>query len=197
MTTRVSGIVLAGGRSSRFGSDKLVAELDGRTLLDRAVQAVAAVATELIVVTAQGDERLLPAVGVPIRRVEDRESFGGPLVGLLGGLGMAREPIVVVVAGDMPSIVPEVLGALVEALVASPASGAAALESDGGPVPLPAAFRTDAATDVASRLVDDGERRLRAVFEHLPTRLLREAEWRPLDRDARTLRDVDVPGDLG
>ena len=41
----VSGIVLAGGRSSRFGSDKLRAEIAGRSLLELAIDAVAAVAT--------------------------------------------------------------------------------------------------------------------------------------------------------
>ncbi len=193
----VTGIVLAGGRSSRFGSDKLIAEVDGRTLLERSAHAVATIATELIIVTAPGDDRPLPAVDVPVHRVEDAEAFGGPLVGLRGGLEIALEPIVVVVAGDMPSIVPEVLAALVRALEASPASAAAALETGGRLVPLPAALRTSAASDAVTRLLADGERRLRAVFERLPTRLLSEMEWHPLDPDGRTLRDVDVPADLG
>jgi molybdenum cofactor guanylyltransferase len=196
VTTAVSGIVLAGGRSSRFGADKLSAELEGRTLLDRSIQAVAAVASEVIVVTAKGDVRVLPPLSIPIRPVEDREPFGGPLVGLRGALGEVREPIVLVVAGDMPSIVPEVLTALVRTLAASPSSAAAALKSRGSLIPLPAVLRTGAASDVANRLVEDGERRLRALFERLPTRLLDEVEWRSLDPDGLTLRDVDVPGDL-
>jgi molybdopterin-guanine dinucleotide biosynthesis protein A len=38
-----NGIVLAGGRSTRFGSDKLAASLDGVPLVRRAVDALAAV----------------------------------------------------------------------------------------------------------------------------------------------------------
>jgi len=37
---------------------------------------------------------------------------------------------------------------------------------------------------------------LRSVLERLPTRILEEVEWRPLDPDGETLRDVDRPDDL-
>ena len=44
----VSGIVLAGGRSARFGRDKLAESIDGRPLLHLAAEAVATVATDVI-----------------------------------------------------------------------------------------------------------------------------------------------------
>ncbi len=133
---------------------------------------------------------------VPSRVVEDPEPFGGPLVGLLAGLEVAREPLVLVVGGDMPSIVPAVLGLLVGGLAADPDRQAAILESRGRGVPLPLACRTGAATDVARRLLGEGERRLRAIIERLPTIVLDERDWRPLDPTGDTLRDVDEPGDL-
>jgi molybdopterin-guanine dinucleotide biosynthesis protein A len=81
--------------------------------------------------------------------------------------------------------------------VASEASwGAVILASRGDRLPLPAVLRTGAATDVARRLVGDGERRLRSLFERLPTRALDEREWRPLDPAEATLQDVDRPADL-
>ena len=188
---------MAGGRSRRFGSDKLVAEVDGRTLLQRAVEGVAAVAEEVIVVLAPDDDRPLPTALVPIRRVADGEAYGGPLVGLRSGLEAAREPIVVVVGGDMPSLRSSVLAALVRALLAADDTvGAAVLKSRGSLVPLPAALRTGMASDRVGRLVEDGERRLRSLFERLPTRVLEEGEWRPLDPAGETIRDVDRPADL-
>lgn len=194
---RVTGVVLAGGRSSRFGGDKLAAEVDGRSLLQLAVEAVAAVAEEVLVVCAPDDERRLPVAAIPVRRIHDPEPFGGPLVGLRAGLEAAAEPIVVAVGGDMPRIRPVVLEALIRALIAAPATKAAAvLVSRGRIVPLPAALRTGAATDRIARLVDDGERRLGSVFERWPIRILEEAEWRPLDPAGDTLRDVDRPDDL-
>jgi molybdopterin-guanine dinucleotide biosynthesis protein A len=193
----VSGIVLAGGRSSRFGSDKLVADIDGRRLLDLAIEGLAAVSDEVLVVVSPGDDRVLPNSKTTVRRVADPEQHGGPLVGLLAGLEVADQPIVVVAGGDMPSLSRPVLEAMIRRLVASePGTDAIILASRGDRPPLPAVLRTGAATDVARRLVGDGERRLRSLFERLPTRALDEAEWRPLDPDGATLRDIDRPADL-
>jgi molybdopterin-guanine dinucleotide biosynthesis protein A len=193
---QVSAIVLAGGRSSRFGSDKLAARIGGGTLLDRSVAAVATVAIEVVVVVAPDDDRVPAAIDRPVRIVADRAAHGGPLVGLLTGLESIDQPLAIVVGGDMPSLRPDVLGLLVRTLIAQPAMGAVVLRSRGELVPLPAAVRTGAATDWVGRLVGDGERRLGSLFERLPTRILEEGEWRPLDPDGDTLRDVDVPGDL-
>ena len=193
---QVSAIVLAGGRSRRFGSDKLAARVGSGTLLDRSVAAVAAIAGEVVVVVAPGDDRTPATVGPPIRVVADATAHGGPLVGLLTGLEAINQPLAIVVGGDMPDLRPEVLGLLVRRLIAEPAMGAVVLRSRGALVPLPAAVRTGAATDWVGRLVSDGERRLSGLFERLPTRSLEEGEWRPLDPDGDTLRDVDTPGDL-
>jgi len=197
MVRGVSAIVLAGGRSRRFGSDKLAAQIEGRPLLDLAIERVATVSDEVIVVLAPGDERVLPTATVPVRGVADPELHGGPLVGLLAGLEVADQPVVILVGGDMPRLSTVVMDAMIRALVASEAgSDAVILASRGERLPLPAVVRTGAATDVARRLVGDGERRLRSLFERLPTRALDEREWRPLDPAETTLQDVDRPADL-
>jgi molybdopterin-guanine dinucleotide biosynthesis protein A len=193
----VSGLVLAGGRSSRFGSDKLAARLGDRTLLDLAIGGVAAVASEIVVVLAPGDERTLDPIDRPIRLVVDPERHGGPLVGLLAGLEAVEQPLVIVAGGDMPTLSAAVLGAMVRALEASGTGwDGVILASRGDRVPLPAVMRTGAATAIARQLVSDGERRLRSLFERLPTRALGEGEWRPFDPAGATLRDVDRPADL-
>jgi molybdopterin-guanine dinucleotide biosynthesis protein A len=193
----VSGIVLAGGRSSRFGGDKLAARVGGSTLLELAVVAVAAVSTEVIVVVAAGDERELPEASVPVRRAVDPEVFGGPLVGLLAGLEAAREPIVIVAGGDMPTLSPDVLRKLLSALVASEGSyDVAVLVGRGETRPLPCAVRNGAATQTARRLLGDGERSLKALIRSLTALSIAEGDWRPLDPTSATLRDVDTPDDL-
>ena len=139
-----SGVVLAGGAARRFGGDKLAALYEGRTLLDRSVAALAGIVSEVIVVLAPGDERRLPAAAVPIRSAVDPELHGGPLVGLVAGLEVAREPIAIIVGGDMPSLEPRVLAALIRALGASaePAAiDATTLIQRGGVRPLTAAVR--------------------------------------------------------
>lgn len=190
----VSAVVLAGGRSSRFGGDKLGADVGGRPLLERAIDGVSAVARDVVVVLAPGDDR---SVGGNVRTVADPEPHGGPLVGLAAGLEVAAESIVVVAGGDMPSLDRDVIELMVRTLVAAgEGTDAVVLVQRSRIAPLPAVMRTGAASDVVTRLVADGERSLRALFEHLPTRRITEDEWRPLDPEARTLRDVDRPSDV-
>lgn len=196
-----SGLVLAGGRSSRFGRNKLAEPLDGQPLLAHAVAAVGSVAREVIVLLPPvGDPPPLPrsvgAARIPVRIARDPEPFGGPLVALLAGLERAREPFALVVAGDMPGLSGAVLAALLRALDASEDVDAAVLGFRGQRQPLPAALRVGAATTAAQRLLGEGERSLHALLRALRTRELAEGEWRPLDPTAATLRDVDVPGDL-
>ena len=188
----VSAIVLAGGRSSRFGRDKLAEPVDGRPLLEHAIDAVRPFARETVVVLGtQGSPDVPPDVWV----VRDPSPFQGPLVGLSAGIAAATEPIVLVTAGDMPELVPSVIEALLAALD-DPAVDAALLRHDGRPRPLPMALRRVPAQAAASRLVADGERRLRALPEALATTVIDEAVWRVHDPDGRTMRDIDTPGDL-
>ena len=192
-----SAIVLAGGRSSRFDGDKLAAVVDGRTLLEAAVAGVLAVATDVVVVLAPGDERIVTG-GSSVRIARDPEPFGGPLVGLLAGLEAVHQPLVVVAGGDMPTLRSDVLDLMLRTLATiDEAFGAVILERRGRVEPLPAVVRTGAATDHARRLVADGERSLRSLFERLPSRVIDEAAWRPLDPDGSTLFDVDEVADLG
>ena len=189
---RVSGLVLAGGRSSRFGGDKLAVRMDGRTLLANAIDGVTPASTEIVVVAAPG---AVPNVPAHVRLVHDATAFEGPLVGVKAGLGDAHEPIALVVGADMPTLV----GAVIESmLVELETSGvdAVLLEHDGRARPLPAALRREPALAAAERLIAAGERRLRALFEALDTRIIPEATWRALDPYEMTVRDIDTPADL-
>ena len=188
----VSGIVLAGGRSLRFGRDKLMEPIGDRPLLHLAVDAVAAVASDVVVVAPPDVDLSLPE---GTRLVHDASPYDGPLAGTMAGLTAVREPLVVIAGGDMPDLQPSVLALLVRALEAS-AADAALLGHRGRRQQLPFAVRTGAGTEIVRRLLAEGERRLGALAERLPVRLISEEEWRPLDPEARTLRDIDVPDDL-
>ena len=190
----VTAIVLAGGRSARFGGDKLAEELEGRPVLAHVVERVSQVAGDVVVVRPPG-----PAdTPTGARLVHDPEPFGGPLVGVLAGLEAAREPLALVVGGDMPRLSPDVLLLLIRTLTAADpdAIDAVVLEGRGRVQPLPIAVRTGAATTAAQRALGHGTRSLTAWLEALRTRTLEEPVWRPLDPEAGTLVDIDSPDDL-
>lgn len=96
-TPRTAAIILAGGRASRLGgAAKPLLDIDGRTLLDRAVAAVAG--CEPIVVV--GPPSPLHADVVWAR---ETPSFGGPVAGIAAGLALVDSAEVYVLAADLPN----------------------------------------------------------------------------------------------
>ncbi len=196
----VSGLVLAGGRSRRFGSNKLAVIVEGRPLLHLPVLALAEVCDEVLVAIAPyGPRPSLPQPGhgrgpgradVKIGVVRDAAAGLGPLAGVRAGLGAARAEVVVVAAGDMPSLQPAVLRALVTGL-ADEGVAATALVEDGTLRPLPCALRRAIALPVVERLLASGRASLVGLLDAIQVRGIDPSVWRTLDPDGLTLRDID------
>ncbi len=134
-----------------------------------------------------------------MRVAHDAQAYEGPLAGVATGLAATDADVAIVVAGDMPSIVPAVLARLVAALE-DPGVDAALLGTPPGSTdpgrPLPMALRCDPARRAAAELLASGERRLRALPARLGAVRIPDAEWRLDDPEGSTLRDIDVPADL-
>jgi molybdenum cofactor guanylyltransferase len=189
-----SGIVLAGGRSTRFGSDKLGAALDGVPLVRRAVDALAAVTDGVIVVLPPGVER--DDIPADVTVAHDLQEGEGPLAGLHTGLLAAvRTDQVLVAGGDMPELQPSVLRLLLDTLDDASVDAAALADGDRAR-PLPIALRTWPAADAVHTLLHAGRRRLRDALDSLRTAVIDEPTWTALDSGRLTLRDIDEPGDL-
>src|SRR5262249_35708950 len=185
----VAGIVLAGGRSTRFGSDKLREPYRGRPLLHHAIEAVAGVADDVVVVMGPAaDGHDLP----PGARIAHDSAEGeGPLAGLHAGLLAAvRSDVAVVVAGDMPEVPAAVLRLLIGS-VDDGSTTASALGTLSGPSPVPIGLRTWPAADAVHTLLHAGRRRLGDVLDVMRTEVIEEDRWTALDPDRRALFDVD------
>jgi molybdenum cofactor guanylyltransferase len=193
----VTAIVLAGGRASRFGADKLAAELDGESLLDRAIAAARGVADEVIVVGRSGSD-------LEVRHVPDTEPFGGPLAGLAAGLEQAGGRLAVVMGGDMPRLAPDVLALMLARLDHDSSIQAVTLASPGRDEPtdaprrqvLPLALAVEAGRVAARAALATGDRSLVSLLDRLMRAELATAAWLPLDPEANTLLDVDTAADL-
>ena len=191
------GIVLAGGRSTRFGDDdKLGAKLRGRPLFHHAVLALASVCDEVIVVVAATaiDPLLLPAdAAVPVRVTRDRIAEAGPLAGLVAGLEATDAELVLVAGGDQPDLGP----ALLELLTGSIRDRDAAVLAEGDrPRPIPTVLRRARALALALARLRTDQRSLRALIADLDPVVVPERTWRRIDPGGDWRHDVDEPGDL-
>jgi molybdopterin-guanine dinucleotide biosynthesis protein A len=202
MPQSVTAIVLAGGRSSRFGGPKLQARLGDTTLVALAIRAVAIVADEIVVAGTALPDRI-DDIGRAVRLVPDDRPFDGPLAALAGALATVTTPLAIVVGGDMPRLVPAVLRTMLDRLATDEAIDAVTLEgpTDGvGEQPrravLPLAVRVGPVVQAAAAAVSEGDRSLVRLVDRVPCVEIQAAAWRPLDPEGRTLFDVDRPEDL-
>ena len=141
----LTGILLVGGASTRFGSPKAFARFDGETLAQRAWSLLGEVCSERLAVGA--------LAGLPFPTLEDDGT--GPVAAIATGLRGAAHDVAVVVPVDMPLLTPDALGLLAEAC-------RDAAVAQAGPLPCAVVRRTLSA-------FEGGERRLRTVLEGLDT----------------------------
>jgi len=97
----MTSIILAGGKSSRLGRSKALQVIEGKSLIQRVVDRLAILCTEIIIVTARGE--VIPCSStVRIKTVADIYPGKGPLVGIYSGLIDSSGPRATVVGCDMP-----------------------------------------------------------------------------------------------
>lgn len=94
-----TGVVLAGGKSSRMGRDKALIEVDGRKLLDLALDKLEPHCAELLVI---GEPEKLGAVGPFV--IADEWPGKGPLGGITTAMRYACNDRLLVIACDMPAL---------------------------------------------------------------------------------------------
>lgn len=187
--------MLAGGRSSRFGVDKLAATYRGIPLLHHAISGLGEVCAEVIVVLAPDVPEPTIPVGPKVRFVRDARQGEGPLAGVQAGLEAISTDLALVTGGDMPELSTEVLLEMLRVAVEDGVDGVA-LQDGGRFRPLPSLLRVATAGGVAHALLQSGERSLRALLQALGVAVIDESTWVALDPARGSLYDVDEPGDL-
>ncbi len=182
------GVVVCGGASLRMGRDKALLELEGRTLLERAVETLRALVPDVLL--ACGAEPRYRELGLEL--VPDRHPGVGPLAGLLAALERIEEAgssACLALACDMPGALSSVFERLTLRLVESGAD-ACLLATPAGLEPLHAVYRTSVLPAVRAS-VERGERRLIAFHPGIRVATLGTWELEPAERDCA--RNVNRP----
>ena len=118
----LSGGILAGGHSSRFGSNKALFSPDGETLIERAAGLLRPLWTQVFVSASHANASAYRFLGLDI--VEDLHADCGPLGGLEALLTQCTTPWMLVLTCDMPYIYREALHTMVRFPQSSEALGA-------------------------------------------------------------------------
>lgn len=193
MNEGVTGIIVAGGQSRRFGSDKASASLRGRPLLQWVRDALAPVVDEILIVTAAG--QTLPPMhpAVPATVVEDREPERGPLAGLATGFAVAASPVCFATSCDDPLLSTTV----VERVIAALGDHDAVLPEIGGfQQPLAAAYRREPCLAAAEAALAGGGNKVIDAFADLDVLALAEDRLIRVDPDLRSFRNANTPDEL-
>ncbi|GLC24283.1 molybdenum cofactor guanylyltransferase [Roseisolibacter agri] len=188
---RPTGVILAGGRASRFGGrPKGLETLGGARIVDRVAAALRAACDPLLLVAHAPDAGdWLPGVRV----VGDVHRDMGALGGLHAALWHARAPVLVV-AWDMPFVTPALLDALL-ALGRAGARAALSLHPDGHAEPL-CAYYDAACVREAEALLRAGERRAAALGGAVGAVMLGGTALAALGDPRTLLASVNTPDDL-
>lgn len=186
-----TALVLAGGKSSRFGSDKALANLEGETLITRCVRRLLSAFPEVIVVSKRPDTyaflRMLGRVSLAC----DRYAEHNPLAGLEAGLSASATPANFLCACDMPLIEPRLLAELYGKL---PGYEAAVPLRGGVPQPLCAFYRRSC-LEGARRLLLEGKGPL-DLLKTLNTRWVEDKTVSKTDPKGLSFLDIDTRSDL-
>jgi molybdopterin-guanine dinucleotide biosynthesis protein A len=169
----LTGVLLVGGASTRFGSPKALAQFDGETLADRAWRLLGEACDERIAVGKLEDGLVLP-----FDLLDDGTAVRAPIAGVVAGLRAARHDLAVVIPVDLPMLTAAALHELAAACrdVAMPPSG-----------PLPGAYRRTALPELERALADE-RLALRAAIGDLDVAIV--------DLDAALLLNVNTPDDV-
>lgn len=188
------GFMQAGGGSTRFGTDKALVTLAGRTMLQRTGELLAEVCDEVTIVAPAGK---YANAAWPV--LADRWPGEGPLGGILTALSAMQNfesgtAWALIVSCDMPFLTREFLTFLWKGAAASNAQ-VVVPESGSGLEPLCACWSASAAAGVKSAF-DSGVRKVTEAMKRLPMEVLDESAWKRFDTEGRLFWNMNTQADF-
>jgi molybdenum cofactor guanylyltransferase len=169
----LTGVLLVGGASTRFGTPKALAELNGEILAERAWRILGETCEERVAVGKTGD-----GLDLPFPVLDDRSEIRAPIVGVVAGLRAAPTDVSIVLPVDTPLVTPAMLLELADACAD------AAIPQTG---PLPGAY-AKSALPTLERCLAEGRLALRDALDELETTRLQ--------LDPALLANVNTADDL-
>jgi molybdopterin-guanine dinucleotide biosynthesis protein A len=184
----VSGAILAGGKSRRFGQNKALVELQGIPLIERVITVMGSLFEHLILITNTPQD--YDHLGLPM--YEDMIKGLGPVGGIYTALEHIPNDVCFVTACDMPWLNRGLIRYMVkkkegyDAVIPRISHMFEALHSLYGRECLPA----------IKALIASDQRQVQRLFPKIRARYVEEDEIRAFDPHLKSFFNVNIPGDL-
>jgi len=175
-----SGVIVAGGRSTRFGeTDKAVADLAGTPMIRRVADRVAPVVDELVI-NCRPDQTdairdAMDGYPLAVAYAEDDVPDRGPVAGIRNGLVASTGQYAFVVACDMPFVDPDLANYLFERATSHDA--AVPRRESGWYETTQAVYRVSAMREACESALETGNPRILDPLEDLDSVAVEESEF--------------------
>ena len=183
--TNITGIILAGGKSSRMGTDKGFLKLNGTTFISLIIEAIKPLVNDIIIVS---NNVAYDQYGY--KRVDDLIDDAGPLAGIYSGLYNSNTESNLVLSCDVPLIKTFVLKKLIQSKNSD--FDIVQLQSQKKTMPLIARYKKQCMSTFLE-LLQNNERRLRFAVEQLNTKtIMLDAELDEFVKNINTIEQFNA-----
>ncbi len=187
----LSVVIQAGGQSTRMRENKALKHFLGAPLIQRVINRLAPIADELLVTTNQPDD--FPFLKLPLW--QDLKPGRGALGGLYTALAAAQQPLVAVVACDMPFANASLLTAAADMLIHEGADVAIA-ETPEGFEPFHAVYRRETCLPAVTAAIEADQWRVISWFPRVKVRKLSQQELNRYDPQGLAFWNVNTPAEF-
>jgi molybdopterin-guanine dinucleotide biosynthesis protein A len=185
----VTVFILAGGKSTRMGTNKAFVDYEGRTLLARALDLARSVTADVRIVGNR--EKFAPFAPV----VEDVFRDCGPLGGIHAALQASSADLNVMLAVDTPFVSWAFLQYLISQARSAPEATVVVPRGEGGWQPLCAIYRREFA-EAAEKALEAGRNRIDRIFDEVRTRVIGPEELEAAGFSRAIFRNLNTPEEL-
>ncbi len=190
----ITSNILAGGRSSRLGREKLAEVIAGKSLIERAISRLSSLSQEILIVISQKQARSsLPSYTYPeAKTVVDLYPETGSLIGIYTGLVHSSNFLNLVVACDMPFLNLELLRYMVKM---APGFDVVIPRIGDQMEPLHAVYSKNCMKPMED-LIKQGNLKIRDFFDSVKVRYVGEEELDRFDPERLSFFNINTEADL-
>jgi molybdopterin-guanine dinucleotide biosynthesis protein A len=192
-----SAIILAGGFSRRFGSDKGLVPLLNKPLIRHVLDAVSGIVEEEIVVVSSKEqaEKFAKVLSSNVKVAVDKSNLQSPLVGALTGFEIAVGEYALLLPCDAPLVSRDALSLLLELCVGK--NAVIPRWPNGYIEPLHAVYHVKPALKAAENALNEGRLDMRSMIERMRgIRYVSTLVFQQLDSELKMFFNINTPLDL-